>query len=74
MSYRIRIMKNEQIQQRRDTGISKAMLPTEREVLLARLLLRVCDALGKHDRDTVFVALYDECKALAEGTVRDGRS
>jgi len=45
--------------------------PTEREVLLARLLLHVIDVLGtREDLDT---QLYDGVKAIAEPIVRGAK-
>ncbi len=46
------------------------MFPTEREVLLAKMLLRVLDALGEQ---CVYEAhLYDAVKSIAEPIVREG--
>lgn len=47
------------------------MHPSAREVLLARLLLQVIDALG--NREDLDVDLYNEVKAFAEPIVRGDR-
>ncbi len=44
------------------------MYPTEREVLLARLLLRVCDQLDW--QDPLDRELYDKLKPTAEEVLR----
>lgn len=40
------------------------------EVLLARLLLRLCDRVAESDRDQEFVELYNSIKPLAEKALR----
>ncbi len=54
----------------RDRNRSQQVLATDREVLLARLLLRVCDIIPRQDADQDFIDLYNQCKFLAEGVVR----
>ncbi len=54
----------------RDRSKSRRVLATEREVLLARLLLSLCDQVAKHDRNQEFIELYNSVKALAEPIVR----
>lgn len=56
----------------KDRNIRREMLPTEREVLLARMLLWVCDELGNQDPDQEFIELYNRIKAIAEPIVRGG--
>lgn len=63
---------NRQTEPRRSGRSRRTMYPTAREVLLAKLLLSVLDQLG--GTDAFDVDLYNECKHLAEGTVRDGRT
>ncbi len=53
--------------------IRDTMLATKREVLLARLLLRVCDALALEDADQEFIELYNSIKPIAEALVRPDR-
>ncbi len=48
-----------------------AVFPTEREVLLARLLLHVIDVLGQ--REDLDAELYDGVKAIAEPVVREAK-
>lgn len=62
--------KRNQVRRRRDARSVRKVYPTEREVLLARLLLAVLDDLG--GTDSFDVDLYNQCKSLAEGTVRNG--
>ncbi len=49
---------------------SRTMLPSKREVLLARLLLRVADTVAARDRDQEFLELYNEVKSICEDIVR----
>lgn len=53
-------------------GVRRTMFPTAREVLLARLLLRVADEIGSKDEDQEFLDLYNEVKAFAEPVARTG--
>lgn len=53
---------------------SKRVLVSQREVLFARLLLRTADAIASKDRDQEFISLYNDIKAVAESTLRDGTS
>lgn len=46
------------------------VLANDWEVLLARLLLRVCNTVAEADRDQEFLELYDSIKPLAEKTLR----
>lgn len=57
-----------QLQPRPSTRTIRGVHPTHREVLLARLLLQVVDALGNHE--DLDAALYDDVKAIAEPVVR----
>lgn len=50
------------------------MFPSHREVLLARMLLRVADAIGASDADQEWVELYNEIKSIAEGVTREAKS
>ncbi len=56
----------------RDPSVRREVLPSTREVLLARMLLQLADRVAEQDRDQDFVWLYNEVKILAEGTLRDG--
>ncbi len=58
----------------RDRARSSALLPTEREVLLARVCLYLCDRIGWDDADQDFLELYNSLKSLAEGVVRHGNA
>ncbi len=58
----------------RNPSVRRTVLPTDREMLLARLLLRVADRIAETDRDQDFVELYNEVKVLSEGTLRNGVS
>jgi len=51
---------------------SVRVLANDWEVLLARLLLRVCDTVADSDRDQEFLDLYNSLKPLAEKTLRKG--
>ncbi len=57
---------------RRNTRTSRMVLPSEREVLLARLLLRVADKAAYDDADQEFLELYNDVKSIAEDIVRHG--
>ncbi len=57
-----------QLEGRATTGAFHAVHPTDREVLLARLLLRLIDELGMSD--TLDVNLYNQVKCTAEPIVR----
>ncbi len=54
----------------RNPMVRREVLPSTREVLLARMLLRVADRVAEGDRDQDFCWLYNECKLLAEGSLR----
>ncbi len=54
----------------RNRRISRALLVTEREMLLAQLLLLVADRVAQNDEDQDFLHLYNECKSFAEGVLR----
>ncbi len=58
------------VREQRPHGVSRELLPSPREVLLARLLLRVADSIAGNDRDQEFIELYNECKTLGEAGVR----
>ncbi len=60
----------------RDRGRSRAVLPTDREVLLARMCLHLAARCAGGDQDQEFIDTYDLVKALAEPTLRsaDGNS
>lgn len=58
----------------KDRSVSHQLLATEREVLLAQLLLQVCDRIASDDRDQKFVELYNSVKFLAEGVLRDAKA
>lgn len=49
---------------------SPRVLANDWEVLLARLLLRVCDTVAESDRDQEFLELYNGLKPLAEKALR----
>lgn len=53
-------------------GVRRTMFPTAREVLLARLLLRVADEVAQEDADQEWVELYNAIKAFAEPVLRIG--
>ncbi len=55
----------------RDRRIGRSLLVTQREMLLAQLLLQVADRVATKDRDQDFLALYNEIKPIAEGVLRD---
>lgn len=55
----------------KDRRYGREMLVTKREMLMAQLLLRVCDEISITDRDQEFVRLYDAIKPIAEGILRD---
>lgn len=61
-------MKN--VRTERNRGVSRSMLVTPREMLLAQLLLRVADSIAENDRDQEFINLYNECRSIAEGILR----
>ncbi len=46
------------------------MHPTQREVLLARMLLLVADRAAATDRDQNWIELYNEVKMIAEPLLR----
>ncbi len=54
----------------RDRTRGRELLPTDREVFLARMLLFVADRVAKDDRDQEFVELYNALKELAEPCLR----
>ncbi len=54
----------------RDRSVSRRMLAHQSQVSLAKLLLRLCDALGAGDRDQEFLDLYNEVKPIAERKLR----
>lgn len=56
----------------RNRRINRKVLPTDREVLLARLLLLVADTIAAEDRDQEFIELYNGIKSLVEETLRHG--
>jgi len=61
-----------QLRPRQRSRAFRSVHPTEREVLLARLLLHLVDVLGtKEDLD---VDLYNGVKAIAEPIVREVRN
>ena len=64
----LEIMQN--VRKIRTLGVRRTLLATDREVLLAKLLLRVCDRLAEGDRDQEFIELYNSVKHLAEGVLR----
>lgn len=51
-------------------NVRRSMFPTEREVLLARLLLRVADTVAAEDQDQEFLDLYNDIRAFAEPVLR----
>lgn len=55
-----------------DEDRSARVLATHWEVLLARMLLRVCDEIAREDPDQEFTELYNDLKPLAEHTLRGG--
>lgn len=59
-----------QLGPRRPTGVRNTVYPTGREVLLARLLLRIADTIASKDKDQEFTELYNECKRIAEPALR----
>ncbi len=60
------------VRQPRNRRLGRSVLPTSQEVLLARLLLRVCEWGAADDRDQEFTDVYNEVKQIAEGTLRRG--
>ncbi len=63
--------RKKQLGTRKSPGTHRRMFPTEREVLLAKMLLCCCDVLGKYT-DVVFDPhLYDSIKSIAEPIVRE---
>ncbi len=54
----------------RDRKFSRKMLATQREMLLAQLLLLICDRVASTDEDQDFVSLYNSVKPIAEGVLR----
>lgn len=48
------------------------MLPTDREVLLARMCLLLADGLAAEDRDQNFLEIYNELKAIADRSLNHG--
>ncbi len=61
---------SQQIRRVRDRSVSKRMLAHQSQVSLAKLLLRLCDALGSGDHDQEFLDLYNEVKPIAERKLR----
>lgn len=61
-----------QLPERPPRGVRHPVYPTAREVLLARLLLHVCDLIASADQDQEFLELYNGVKAIAEPVVRGG--
>ncbi len=55
----------------RNRTIGREVLVTKREMLMAQLLLRVCDTIAHDDRDLEFIRLVDEIKPIAEGIMRN---
>lgn len=55
----------------RNRRLGRELLVTQREMLLAQLLLQVADRVATKDRDQDFLALYNEIKPIAEGVLRD---
>ncbi len=65
----------QQIRKVRDRSISRAVLATEREMFLARVLMHIVERLGGSEEVTgegFTLNAYNTLKALAEGQVRDG--
>ncbi len=58
-----------QLGSRKAPGTYRRVFPTEREVLLAKMLLRLVDALG--ERVIFEPDLYNEIKLFAEPILRD---
>ncbi len=54
----------------RDRRVSKRVLAHNREVSLAKLLLRLCDTIGAIDSDQELLELYNDVKPIAESTLR----
>ncbi len=46
------------------------MLVSDREVLLARVLLHILDRVSKDDRDQEWLEFYNAIKPMAEGILR----
>ncbi len=63
-----------QIRTVRDRSLSRAVLATKREVLLARVCLYLLEKYVSTDKDQEFIGLYNELKPLAERVARDGKS
>lgn len=61
-------MKNDQLDGRSTARAIRSVHPTEREVLLARLLLHLVDVLGASE--ACDVTLLDGVKTIAEPVVR----
>jgi len=62
--------KQQQLGPRERSRSFRAVHPTEREVLLARLLLQLVDHLGAEE--AMDVDLYNAVKPIAETTIRQG--
>ncbi len=54
----------------RDRSVSKRVLAHNREVLLARMCLRLCEIIGSLDTDQELLWLYNDVKPIAESTLR----
>ncbi len=63
-------MSDEQRRHPRDRRIGRQLLVTQREMLLAQLLLSVADRVAREDEDQEFTELYNACKLFAEGRLR----
>ncbi len=61
---------SQQTRRVRDRSVSRRMLAHQSQVLLAKLLLRLCDHVGSGDYDQRFLDLYNEVKPIAERKLR----
>ncbi len=61
---------SKQLKGRSPMRVRKALYPTHREVLLARLLLLVADNIGRFDQSQEYLDLYNEVKLIAEPILR----
>ncbi len=62
--------KHHKIGSKRPAGVRRTVFPTQREVLLARMLLLVADRAASSDRDQNWLELYNEIKMIAEPILR----
>ncbi len=62
--------KHHKIGTKRPAGVRRTVHPTQREVLLARMLLLVADRAASTDRDQNWLELYNEIKMIAEPVLR----